>query len=421
MNIAIISSLSVYHQLAQVFAKEDNVNNVYHYGSHSSVVESGKYQPYAMDVPIIGNVDDKLTEIFADLENKKIDFLLASGAAVPSSELAHSRLQELKIPYFFPKPKLTNLEKNRTQTKKMLNSLNIPTGEGETVDGKYLFENFKSIPRPFVVKQNFAFQYGRQTVIVSDDNFEDVYLDLFSVRLDQPPRITNINFDASIVIEKFIKIKREYSYHILINSTGWKYLGSARDYKKVNDGDIGFNCLSMGSYNISDVDPVVHGYADKIVKFLIEKGFPYKGIMFLGIAVDENDVPYILEINARSGDPEFLSILGSVENNLSELFLAASSDQSIPDITHNNNKVVNIRMLNSIYDWTKPASFIPKLEPCPEDILFGLEGTDKFYIKHSVFTATGQTHEDAAQKIYSYLDKQFVGQFRYRRDIGILK
>jgi phosphoribosylamine-glycine ligase len=297
MNIAIVSSLSVYHQLAQVFAKEDNVDNVYHYGSHSSVVESGKYKPYAMDVPIIGNVDDKLTEIFADLENKKIDFLLASGAAVPSSELAHSRLQELKIPYFFPKPKLTNLEKNRTQTKKILNSLNIPTGEGETVDGKYLFENFKSIPRPFVVKQNFAFQYGRQTVIVSDDNFEDVYLDLFSVRLDQPPRITNINFDARLVIETFIKVKREYSYHILINSTGWKYLGSARDYKKVNDGDIGFNCLSMGSYNISDVDPRVHGYADKIVKFLIEKGFPYKGIMFLGIAVDENDVPYILEIN----------------------------------------------------------------------------------------------------------------------------
>jgi phosphoribosylamine--glycine ligase len=331
------------------------------------------------------------------------------------------KLKELGIPYFFVDIKLTALEKNKSLTKKMLNKIGIPTGEGDTVDGKYLFDNFKSIPRPFVIKMNFIFQYGRQTIIVTDENYEEVYLDLFSARLDSNIRITNINFNTNLIIEKFVKIKREYSYHLIANASGWKYLGSARDYKRINDNDEGFNSTSMGSYNIDDVDPIVHEYADKIIKFLKEQDYTYRGFMFLGIAVDENDIPVILEINTRSGDPEIVSILGSVENNLSTLFLSASKDEPIPDIVHNSSKTVTIRLINSVYDWTKPASFLPKLTQFPDDILFGLEGSEEFFIKHSLVTTSDSTHVLAAKKLYQYLDKQFVGQYRYRRDIGILK
>jgi phosphoribosylamine-glycine ligase len=421
MNIAIISSLSVYHQLAEMFLTESNVENVYHYGAHSSLTSKNKYHPYPIEIPAAGRIGNKLVNIFDDLKNKNINFVIASGLAVASSEFAHAKLKELGIPYFFVDVKLSGLEKNKSLTKKMLNNIGIPTGAGETVNGKYLFDNFKSIPRPFVVKINFLFQYGKQTVIVTDENYEDVYLDLFSTNLGCDPRITNITFETSLIIEQFIKIKREYSYHLIANSKGWKYLGAARDYKKIEDNDQGFNSSSMGSYNIDDVDDVVHEYADKIITFLKEQGYTYRGFMFLGIAVDENDIPIILEINTRSGDPELISILGSVTNNLSNLFLSASRDELIPDVIHNSNKTVTVRLINSIYDWTKPASFLPKLSPCPADILFGLEGTDEFYIKHSLFTSSMSSHELAAKKIYDYLDRQFVGQYRYRRDIGLLK
>jgi phosphoribosylamine-glycine ligase len=421
MNIAIISSLASYQQISEMFLSESNVKNVYHYGAHSSVLSKNGYHPYPMEIPVMGEIDDKVSTILNDLKDKNIDFVLASGLAVSSSELAHAKLKELGIPYFFVDIKLTALEKNKSLTKKMLNKIGIPTGEGDTVDGKYLFDNFKSIPRPFVIKMNFIFQYGRQTIIVTDENYEEVYLDLFSARLDSNIRITNINFNTNLIIEKFVKIKREYSYHLIANASGWKYLGSARDYKRINDNDEGFNSTSMGSYNIDDVDPIVHEYADKIIKFLKEQGYTYRGFMFLGIAVDENDIPVILEINTRSGDPEIVSILGSVENNLSTLFLSASKDEPIPDIVHNSSKTVTIRLINSVYDWTKPASFLPKLTQFPDDILFGLEGSEEFFIKHSLVTTSDTTHELAAKKLYQYLDKQFVGQYRYRRDIGILK
>jgi phosphoribosylamine--glycine ligase len=424
MNIAIVSSTSSYHQLAQMFLKESDVNHVYHYGAHPSLIESDRYHPVPIAIPILpinNSVEEEVQAILEHIKDKNIAFVVSSSVHIPSSKLMHNGLQELNIPYFFVNPEMTALEKNKSLTKKMLNSLQIPTAGGETVDGKYLFENFKSIPRPFVVKLNFVYQYGKQTIIVTDENYEEVYLDLFSVRLDSNSRITNINFNANLIIEKFVKIKREYSYHALFNNIEWKYLGSARDYKKIEDGDRGFNSVSMGSYNIDDIDPIVHEYTDKIFNFLKNRNYNYKGFIFLGIAVDENDVPMILEINTRSGDPELQAILGSVENNLGELFLAASNDTSIPEITHNDNKTVTIRLINNVYDWTKPASFLPKLESCPEEIVVGLEGTDPFYLKHSVFTASDSTHELAAKKIYKYLDKQFVGQYRYRRDIGILK
>jgi phosphoribosylamine--glycine ligase len=424
MNIAIISSSSSYHTLAQLFLKESAVNHVYHYGAHPSLIETDRYHPVPIEIsviPVNNSVENEVTLILEDIKDKNISFVMASSVHVPSSVLMHDGLKKLNIPYFFVNPEMTGLEKNKSLSKKMLTALQIPTAQGETVDGKYLFENFKSVPRPFVVKLNFTYQYGKQTVIVTDENYEEVYLDFFSPRLDSNARITNINFNTSLIIEKFIKIKREYSYQALFNNNGWKYLGSARDYKKINDGDDGFNSMSLGSYNIDDIDPIVHDYADKIYKFLKSRNYVYKGFIFLGIAVDENNVPMILEINTRSGDPELQAILGSVENNLSELFLAASNDDPIPDVTHNNNKTVTVRLINNVYDWTKPASFLPKIENCPENIIFGLEGTNPFYLTHSVFTTSADTHETAANTIYTYLDKQYVGQYRYRRDIGILK
>jgi phosphoribosylamine-glycine ligase len=396
-------------------------NTVFHYGANMSLTETERYIPIPVDVPINSLADSAIQMILDDIKHRNIDFVLASGIPIAMNKDVHDGLKNLNIPYFFVSPELTVLENNKTLAKKMLTHLGIPTGKGKEISGNELFKTFKQIPRPFVIKLNFIYQYGKQTMIVTDDTYEEVYYDLFSVRLNELPRPTNIRLDTSIVIEDVINIKREYSYHILANETNWEYLGSARDYKRIENGDKGFNCVSMGAYNTSDIDPIVHEYADKIYNFLKNRGTPYTGFMFLGIAVDENDVPHVLEINTRAGDPELQVILSSVTNDLGELFLTASKGHHIPKITHNDNKTVTVRLVNKVYNWTKPASFLPKLESAPLNISIGIEGTSPFFIKHSVFTSSAISHQEAAKNIYAYLDKQFVGQYMYRRDIGILK
>ncbi len=417
MNIGIISSTSSFHHLAQLFLKNKN-NKVYHYGANKDIKSSNRYFPTPVEIPI-NKQAETILEIIDQANQDSVDFIIASGIPLAVNRGVHSKLNDLKIPYFFVSPEMASLETNKGLSKKMLLHLGIPTGNAKEMTGAELFRDFKQIPRPFVVKLN-TYQYGKQTVIVNDHNYDDVFYDLFSVRLNDYARPSNIRLDTTLLIEDVIKIKKEYSYHMLVNESGWEYLGSARDYKRIYDKDQGFNSVSMGAYNTEDIDPVVHEYADKIVNFLKTKGV-YRGFMFLGIAVDENDIPYVLEINTRAGDPELQAILGSVTNDLAELFYSASTGIKIPKVVHNKKKTVTVRLVNRVYDWSTPASFLPKLSKVPSGIIQGIEGTDKFFIKHSVYTASDKTHELASQKIYDYLDQQFVGQYRYRRDIGFLK
>ena len=422
MNISVLGPHSSYHHLAQLFHKEGS--NVFHYGANCNLVERENYHPLCYDLPISGDVDDFLIDKMIDeLKSRESDFLIASGIPIPRTKRLHDFLLANKIPYFFVKPEFATLETNKSKTKKMLAHLKIPTPEATSIDGKYLFENFYKIQRPFVVKLNYVFQYGKQTVIVNDSNIDEVYLDLFSVHISRSPRITNIGLDTNITLEKFVKLKREYSYHLVANSTGWKYIGSARDYKQIYENDTGFNTLGMGAYNTIDIDSVVHDYADKIINFL--KGYlgiNYKGFMFIGIGVDENDNHLILEINTRSGDPELQVILNSIDNNLSDLFLSLSNDESIPEIIFNSKKSVTVRVVNKIFDWTKPAKLKPNFNQCPPEIIQSLEGGSDFYMSHSVFTASSTTINESSKIIYDYLNShQSLGQFFYRKDVGILK
>lgn len=430
MNIAILSSTSSYHHLAQLLAKESNVTNVFHFGANRALVEQDKYIPFHMDLPPDKSVYEQIKRVEEFIKNNKVDYVLASGLSIPRSQYLDEVLRDYKIPRFFVRPPLkdyeevypglTALEQDKGRAKKVLQSLGIPTGIGDTITGQELLARFKNIPRPFVVKLNYIYQHGRQTIIVDEENFEETYLDLFSKHTGDGFRITNIELTDTLVLENFIKIKREYSYHMMINASNWRYLGSARDYKKLNEGDTGFNTVSMGSYNVDDIDPMVHTYASKLFMWFNTRLSRNRGFIFLGIAVDENDVPVVLEINTRSGDPELQAILGSVENNLADFFLTASLNEEMPEITHNKTKTVTVRLVNRVYDWTKQASFLPQLATPPDGITHGLEGEER-YLKHSVFTATGMTHDEAANKIYKYLDQQPVGQYMYRGDIGILK
>lgn len=420
MNIAIISSNSGYQQLADLLSKKNSVDKVFHYGASSDLVSTNKYSPNYFKLPQTGIDTAEITSVLDNILKNKIDYVLASGLAVPSHDVVHQVLNENNIPYFFVKKELTALEKVKSLSKTLLNFLKIPTGEGITVTGEYLFENFKSIPRPFVVKLNHVFQYGRQTTIVDNNNFEESYLDFFSFILTGEKRVTNINLNNSLIIENYISIKKEYSYHCLMNNNNWQYFGSARDYKKSLDGDQGFNTVGMGSYNINDVDPKVHEYADKIFQYLKSKNYQYKGFMYLGIAVDENDTPIVLEINTRSGDPELNCIIDTIDNDLAEVFYLASSDKQIPKIIHNDKKSLTVRIINA-KDWLSIPADLPMIDQVPDGIFYGIESEDDFRVKHSHVTATSDTLDESRKRIYEFLDSQKMGQFYYRRDIGIFK
>jgi len=429
MNVALLSSSACFHQVAQILEKEST--NVYHYGASNSIQAYGHYTP-VHDWLSDEVIDNQLNNFLNVSKDKKIDYVMATGLSASKSAIIHNGLKERNVPYFFVSSAIAELERDKSITKKLLNKLGIPTPKFQHVDGDYLYENFNNIPRPFVVKLNSVYQFGKQTIIVTDENQKDVFLDLFSLYVTGDPKITNITKKTSLLIEEYIELTQEYSYHALFNKSNWQYLGTARDYKKLDEGDVGPNSVSMGCYSVVDVDSRIHEYAEKIYNFLKiylgSQNDHYRGFIFLGIGINQDGVPMILEINTRSGDPELPAILGTVDSNITELLYAASMDLTIPPVKHNNKETVSIRVINRIYDWTVPASFLPKFENVPADIIIGCDGgptgrdgQELKLIKHSILTTTANTREEAAQKLYNYLDKQYIGQYTYRRDIGFLK
>lgn len=414
-----ISNSASYHQLAQILLKNNTIDTVYHYGAAPSLVFQERYFPTFIHIPYTRSVESQIKTIEHDLSFKKIDLVLTSGFPLIKSKSLRDYVSGRNIPHLFPSADLTVLESDRATAKNLLKKLDIPHSVGQKILGWELFRDFFKYPLPFVIKIEDKFMHGRQTIIIDNSNIDEMFYKLFSKTTQQKITPHSIDFENTVFLEQFIHLKYELSYHAILNSSSWSYMGSARDYKKQYDNEQGEMTNSMGAYSLNNVDQIIHSYMDKIHNYLKSINKPYRGFLFLGIGVGFDGVPYVLEINTRAGDPE-ISTIGNSIDNLLEILSKASTDEVIPDCKLSGLTTVTIAVNNKDLDWNRPANQLPVISSVPDDILFGMDGSYKIKTRHSLFSASAPTRKEAADKVYRFLNKQQLGQFYYRSDIGLL-
>jgi len=140
------------------------------------------------------------------------------------------------------------------------------------------------------------------------------------------------------LIEKWLKsdnqIAEEFSTFIFSDGQTYQIIGSAQDHKRAFDGDKGENTGGMGCSTPPRL--ITPEFLKKIKTRILDKlikGFHYKGVLYLGgIAINNN--PYVIEFNARWGDPEAEVILPGLQTDLYEIALA---------ITKNKLKTIKIK------------------------------------------------------------------------------
>tara|TARA_R110000868_G_C10820613_1_gene758600 strand:- start:40 stop:1167 length:1128 start_codon:yes stop_codon:yes gene_type:complete len=339
------------------------------------------------------------------LIDKKIDMCITTNINA-QSDIEIQSLHKTNIPILLPSIEMSVLEKSKVYTKLLFTKLNIPTQKYLICD---LNTDFSKIPKPFVIKAD-EFLWGLQTTVVTDSNFENIQ------KFIQSQIVKN----KQILVEEFVKIKREYSFHALCNEKSWTYIGSARDYKKRYDNDIGFNTIGMGSYSIiDDVDTNLIGkYIDILLAYLKN----YIGFLYLGVIITEDGELLISEINTRPGDPEIQSILPTIDNDLVDLLYKTITNENLPKVDFNNKNAVTIRLVQKNYSFSekniKPAIF----NNVPQDI--NICHMSKCFpnniITYATLTAVKNTRKEASDYLYDYLKTVDMGDYVVRNDIGYL-
>lgn len=233
-----------------------------------------------------------------------------------------------------------------------------------------------------------------------------------------------------VVIESFLK-GIEISVFAIGDGQTWKILASAKDYKRIGEGDLGLNTGGMGA--ISPVpfanEDFMKKVEDRIVaptfEGLKKEGHPFKGFLFVGLMNCEGE-PVVIEYNVRMGDPETEAIFPRLQTDMVELIHAmASGHLEQVDLRLDERTATCVFLVSGGYPGDIEKGKVISLPALPKDTLLFHSGMK--YENGALQTnggrvlavsALGNNIEQALKVALQTAESvQYEGKY-FRRDIG---
>jgi phosphoribosylamine---glycine ligase len=364
----------------------------------------------------------------ADLAQKLRVDLTVVGPELPLSLGIVDEFIKRELPIFGPSRLAAQIESSKVFSKEFFRRHNIPTADAVVCQTPE--EAKKAIQRfgfPVVLKAD-GLAGGKGVLIAESDEDANRALRLFFQE-----RVFGAAGDR-IVVEEFLR-GQEASFMALFDGEVCVPLPTARDYKKVYEGDRGPNTGGMGAHspagvlNADSASQVLKDILWPTLRGLQAEGRTFRGVLYAGLMVTESG-PKVLEYNARFGDPETEVILPRVKSDMAEVLLAAATgglERFLP-LEVKNEACVGVVLCAhgypSNYEHGKPITGLADAARMPGVELFHA-GTardgDRLITAGGrvlVVTATGASMTEAAVRAYEAADRiQFEGK-HLRRDIA---
>ncbi len=405
MIIGIFGATQSGHYLAQLLDKHQRVSKIFHYHTSTDAKFSRgmtKHESVLFNNPA-----------YIAQTVMSCDLIITMGTTPQLNDNLQTLFSRAPGKKLVPSKKCSMLEESKIISKSVFKKLGIRSPDYRVVSYDQLLADFFNYNRPFVLKYDQDFRAGRQTLIVRDNNIDEIFEE---IKLHGRKKFNKQEENKEFIVEDYL-VGKEHSLHILANGISWCYLGSARDYKKELDGDQGNNVTSMGCYSpAGDLSEDLKTYINSMLQHLVDSGTPYNGIMYLGILTDEKNHDHILELNARPGNPEFITVLNNIENDILDVLM--SPDPSMLDIKFKENICLNIQLHNTVSVYNKEITQEIDLPDAPENITVSYSNQPGLQPAAGL-TTNADNLDEASERLYQYLD-QLQLKARYRKDIGLL-
>jgi len=352
--------------------------------------------------------------------------LTVVGPEVPLSIGIVDEFTKKGLRIFGPTKKALQLESSKVWAKNFMKRNKILTAQFEIFDdSKKAKEYAKSVNFPLVVKAD-GLAAGKGVIVCSDSNEAASAIDKMLVEKSFGTA------GSKIILEERIN-GIEASYIALADGAVAIPMATSQDHKRIYDNDKGPNTGGMGAYSPTPVigdsmaEQIQKNVIDKTVQSMKNEGIPFKGFLYAGIMLKDNK-PYVLEFNARMGDPECQPIMMRMESDLYDYIIASMEGtlSKMPPISWKKQSAVCVVLASKGY----PDSY-----PKNEEIL-GLDTQDKdTFVFHAGtirnnykvltsggrvlgVTALGDTLQSAISNAYSRVEKISWPAKYYRKDIG---
>lgn len=416
MDVLIVGSGGREHALGWKISKSKHVDRIYFAPGNGGTSEN---------VDIKHNDIDKLLA-FA----KQHKLLTIVGPEEPLSLGIVDAFEKEGLHVFGPSKNAAMLESSKAFAKEFMREAGIPTADFAVfTDAQKAKDYVAKQNNPLVVKAD-GLAAGKGVVVCDDADQAMAAIDSM---------MTKKEFGAAgskVVIEERLS-GEEASFIALCDGKTIMPLASSQDHKRAFDGDRGPNTGGMGAYSPAPVvdrqlhEKIMKQVMEPVISTMKKRGTLFRGFLYAGIMVNDSK-PYVLEFNARMGDPECQPIMMRMESDLYEYLDAAVDGQldSMPPIKWKDQTAVCVIMAARGYPGGyKKGEIIEGLDSSfGTDVMVFHAGTARDPQKRVVtnggrvlgVTALGKDARQAKDNAYSAVRKIRWGEngHHYRTDIA---
>tara|TARA_R110002051_G_scaffold161293_2_gene232887 strand:- start:238 stop:1509 length:1272 start_codon:yes stop_codon:yes gene_type:complete len=420
MNILILGSGGREHAFAWKLTQSNNLSKLFVAPGNAGTAE------IAINVPIGVNDFEAIKELVLK-ENIELVFV---GPEDPLVNGIHDFFlndnQLNKVAVIGPEKLAATLEGSKEFAKEFMMRHQIPTAQYKSFTSETVNQGFRFLEElnpPYVLKAD-GLAAGKGVVILNDLN--EAKIELKSMLVDKKFGSAS----ATVVIEEFLD-GIELSVFVLTDGDSYKVLPTAKDYKRIGEGDTGLNTGGMGA--ISPVPFASKGFMDKIehrivkptVEGLKKDNMPYKGFIFIGL-IKVGEDPKVIEYNVRMGDPETEVVLPRIKNDLVELLQAVANEKlSEVELQLDERAATTVMTVSGGYPGAyEKGKEIKGIESIEDSLVFHAGTT----IKNGkvvtnggrvmAITSFGSDFKSALSKSYQNVEKLSFEGMNYRKDLG---